>query len=443
MKKRRKVCIKIFLSLLLIGIALLILFKNNIKSLKSIKKLNDYGIYEMTYYGDYKLDAFLKDSVDGNGEMQQYVAKKASENAPDSLDIPNNGCTTFVTNDSQNNLIYARNFDFSYTPSMLLHTNPSNGYASVSVINLTFLGYSEDNIPANFLGMYYDFPVQTLSFFPIDGMNEKGVSISLLATANNQSENIVNKIFNLNTTAAIRLVLDKASNVEDAINILKNYHMYISDDSYFNYLIADNTGSSVIIDYCNDNFFISKSDQNPQIISTDNCTLPILTVFFDEGTSDEDIQNVGNQIKSQPEVLEIKSESADEAWEKMKKEYWKNTGTNDGFNDDNPLVNSFNYQIYVKKNYSLTRLISYIQSLEHVRGINQGNITAEEWITSRIKTSASKLDMYNTIFLLNATSLFDIKSYNNTQYSIIYNLTEQTGKIWTHKNEQNILDFKL
>ena len=151
---------------------------------------------------------------------------------------------------------------------MLLHTNPSNGYASVSVINLTFLGYSEDNIPANFLGMYYDFPVQTLPFFPIDGMNEKGVSISLLATANNQSENIVNKIFNLNTTAAIRLVLDKASNVEDAINILKNYHMYISDDSYFNYLIADNTGSSVIIDYCNDNFFISKSDQNPQIIST-------------------------------------------------------------------------------------------------------------------------------------------------------------------------------
>ena len=88
MKKRRKVCIKIFLSLLLIGIALLILFKNNIKSLKSIKKLNDYGIYEMTYYGDYKLDAFLKDSVDGNGEMQQYVAKKASENAPDSSTFP-------------------------------------------------------------------------------------------------------------------------------------------------------------------------------------------------------------------------------------------------------------------------------------------------------------------------------------------------------------------
>ena len=43
--------------------------------------------------------------------------------------------------------------------------------------------------------------------------------------------------------------------------------------------------------------------------------LPI-TVFFNEGTSEEAIAAVGEQIKARPEVARVEYESAEEAWEK-------------------------------------------------------------------------------------------------------------------------------
>ena len=39
-----------------------------------------------------------------------------------------------------------------------------------------------------------------------------------------------------------------------------------------------------------------------------------ITVFFDEGTTDEEIQAVGDAIQARPEVAKIEYESADQAW---------------------------------------------------------------------------------------------------------------------------------
>lgn len=39
---------------------ILVAFWNPIKSLMSLKKVNDYPFYTMTYYGDYGFDKFLK-----------------------------------------------------------------------------------------------------------------------------------------------------------------------------------------------------------------------------------------------------------------------------------------------------------------------------------------------------------------------------------------------
>jgi len=35
-------------------------FKNAIQSLTTLKKVDDYGMFQMTYYGDYGFDEFLK-----------------------------------------------------------------------------------------------------------------------------------------------------------------------------------------------------------------------------------------------------------------------------------------------------------------------------------------------------------------------------------------------
>ena len=102
-----------------------------------------------------------------------------------------------------------------------------------------------------------------------------------------------------------------------------------------------------------------------------------ITVFFDEGTTDEQIQQIGALIQERPEVAQIQYESADDAWEKMKKEYFGDTDVADGFKDDNPLVNSSYYQVYLKDISKQAVIVAYIQTLDHVREVSQSEQAAK------------------------------------------------------------------
>lgn len=101
-----------------------------------------------------------------------------------------------------------------------------------------------------------------------------------------------------------------------------------------------------------------------------------VTVFFNEGTTDEQIQAVGAQIEARPEVERIVYESADEAWEKFSQEYFQGSEAAEGFRDDNPLVNSSNYQVYMNDISKQSELVAYIQGLENVREVNQSEQAA-------------------------------------------------------------------
>lgn len=102
-----------------------------------------------------------------------------------------------------------------------------------------------------------------------------------------------------------------------------------------------------------------------------------ITVFFDKGTTDEQIQQIGALIQERPEVAQIQYESADDAWEKMKKEYFGDTDAAEGFKDDNPLVDSSNYQVYLKDISKQAVLVAYIHTLDHVRDVEQSEQAAK------------------------------------------------------------------
>lgn len=102
-----------------------------------------------------------------------------------------------------------------------------------------------------------------------------------------------------------------------------------------------------------------------------------ITVFFEEGTTEEEIQAVGEQIKERPEVARIEFESADDAWESFKEQYFQGSDAAEGFKDDNPLVNSANYRVYLNTIEKQNALSSYIAGLEHVREVNQSEEAAQ------------------------------------------------------------------
>ena len=107
-----------------------------------------------------------------------------------------------------------------------------------------------------------------------------------------------------------------------------------------------------------------------------------ITVFFDEGISQDEINMIGSQIKARPEVSRIEFTSAEEAWEITKKEYFKgNEDLAEGFADDNPVANSASYQIFLNDVSYQDEMVAYLQEMEGIRSVNYSN-TAAAGLTS-------------------------------------------------------------
>ena len=99
-----------------------------------------------------------------------------------------------------------------------------------------------------------------------------------------------------------------------------------------------------------------------------------VTVFFEEGISDERIAEIGALIEKRAEVSHVNFVSADAAWESFKDDYLGEYA--DGFGDDNPLPNSANYEVYLNDVSMQDSLVTYVESLDGVRRVNRSEVTA-------------------------------------------------------------------
>lgn len=94
-----------------------------------------------------------------------------------------------------------------------------------------------------------------------------------------------------------------------------------------------------------------------------------ITVFFDEGTTDEEIAEIGNRIGKRAEVGGIEFTSAQEAWEQ-----YKTTKLSpelvESFGNDNPLEDSASYTVYLNDVTMQDALVKYIRSLPKIRKVN-------------------------------------------------------------------------
>lgn len=103
-----------------------------------------------------------------------------------------------------------------------------------------------------------------------------------------------------------------------------------------------------------------------------------ITVFFDEGTTKNQIDSIGEQITAREEVYYITYTSAEEAWENYKKEHFKGyEELIEGFRDDNPLANSASYEVYLNDISKQTEIIDYLKSIEGIRSVNSSKAAAE------------------------------------------------------------------
>ncbi len=98
-----------------------------------------------------------------------------------------------------------------------------------------------------------------------------------------------------------------------------------------------------------------------------------VTVFFDEGISEDKIKEIGDLIQKRVEVSKVNYVSADEAWEGFKKEYLGEYS--EGFTE-NPLADSANYEIYLSDVSMQSALVTWLESVDGIRQVNRSEVTA-------------------------------------------------------------------
>lgn len=102
-----------------------------------------------------------------------------------------------------------------------------------------------------------------------------------------------------------------------------------------------------------------------------------ISVFFEEGISDENIQLIGSQLRLREEIKTMEFISADQAWEQFAKENYDDyEAAMEAFAGDNPLKDSASYKITLKDLSTQTAFVQYLKSMQGVRKVLSSEITA-------------------------------------------------------------------
>jgi hypothetical protein len=271
-------------------------------TLRSLVKVNEYPFYVMRYYGDYGFSDYVRL---GSGNADASVTLSGQRDTAWS-------CTCFVAFGSPGYPVFGRNFDWNYCVPLLLFTDPPHGYASVSMVDLEYYGYNRNNLPDDVNNRA---SLLRAPWLPFDGMNEKGVTVGMMAIPNARSPHDPAKI-TLGELEAIRLVLDFAGSTDEAIELLKKFNIRMETPP-IHYLIADPTGRSAVVEFLDGTMYVMRNTE-PWQVSTNfilyGSGAPSNAPCWRYNAAYNHLRNSTGQLASQAAMDLLKSVSQSTIW---------------------------------------------------------------------------------------------------------------------------------
>ena len=263
----RKIVMKILVGVLIVILLVVLvflagawsIFGEKVKAAGTVKEV-DKNLYYMEYKGDYGFDAFLEQGgASSTTEMAGYITDFLSggfmSKVP-SMGKMDFGCTAYTVENANGGSLMGRNYDWdgSNGKAMIIYTEPKNGYASYSTCWLDFLGFGENWKPEGMANQYMSLAA---IYVPLDGINEKGLAIADLMVGDDEQTNQNTEKTDLTTTTTIRLILDRAATVDEAIMLLEQYDMNSDIGRGHHLAISDATGRSVVVEYIDNVMYVT------------------------------------------------------------------------------------------------------------------------------------------------------------------------------------------
>ncbi len=241
---------------------------DELRTLISVKLVEGTNLYTMEYFSDYHFDEFLETGAGNDYEYYDFINNMMNDKINIGLNenTGDDACSAFTFRDKDGNRYLARNFDYTANPVMLVVTSPENAYKSISAVNMNCMGFNNEHKPKDF-----DLKSFAAPYFSTDGVNEKGISISMLQVnfARRQKEDNKSTI---NAYAVIRLVLDYADSIDKAVSLIDEYNIYFDTRMMVHFFIADSEGNSALIEFVNGEMYVIENEENYQIASNFNNT---------------------------------------------------------------------------------------------------------------------------------------------------------------------------
>ena len=224
------------------------------------------GLSAVRYEGEDGFNAFLSEGgAKTDREVVRFLADSifAGNRGAFTMNTQVFGCSTISVSNAGGGYLFGRNFDWNACDALVITSYPKDGYASVSTVNLDFIRQG-----AGMAGSLLsdDMMVKAALYAPLDGMNEKGlcVSVNMIQDGDTISQNTGKPA--LTTTTAIRLLLNQAATVEEALKLLGQYDLHASMNYMVHFAIADADGNSVAVEYIDNEMIVTKT--------------PVLTNFY-------------------------------------------------------------------------------------------------------------------------------------------------------------------
>jgi hypothetical protein len=221
---------------------------NEWRTVASLRKLDEHPLYVMRYYGDYDLQRFLQTDLPAVHSWQPSHPQVVTGWA----------CTCFASLGRAAGAVFGRNFDWYDHAALLLFTDPPGRHASVAMVDISYLGFGRQDPSLAERRRLLHAP-----FLPFDGMNECGLAVGMMAVPDADPGHDPHKP-SVSDLGAIRLMLDYAQNVDQALALLSGYNIAFSQP-FLHYLLADVGGDSAVVEFVDGEMRILRNEEPWQV----------------------------------------------------------------------------------------------------------------------------------------------------------------------------------
>lgn len=245
---------------LLLSAAIWAVWHNEIATLSSMKLLRerndshlDGAVYTMHVKGGFYLEDFIaQGGVKSDGELIDFITGKLTKGLlAIPMENPEIGCSSFTAKSAEGDALFGRNYDFSKTNTCIVFTEGGKDrHATISTVDLQFLGIDVDK---NVDSLMERITCLAATYAPLDGINDAGVSCGIYMTYQGGEETVATDQNtdkpDFTSTTLLRLILDYADSVEEAVELAQAYDLHDSAKTSYHYMVADATGKSAILEW--------------------------------------------------------------------------------------------------------------------------------------------------------------------------------------------------